>query len=195
MSEKKEEVVDITDEKRAGDAEASRNVDALVEIQTKAAEEKVTAKPPVKPSIFINKAARHRIELDILSNKETGRIVSISRAGTEVDFEEEFPIVAHSVLWFEFSMPNYEDMSTYRQRSGIFRREAQQVIVDKAQIRNFLLVWHLKDWNLEDDKGKVELKFDENGALSDESLSRVYSLSPSLVDVVLTLFEKEVLNT
>jgi hypothetical protein len=85
-------------------------------------------------------------------------------------------------------------MSTYRQRSSIYRREAQQVIVDKLQLRNFMLVWHLKDWNLTDEDGKkVALTLDSNGSLSEESLAMVYAISPTLLDVVMTIFEKDVL--
>ena len=68
------------------------------------------------------------------------------------------------------------------------------MIVDRLNLRNFLLVWHLKDWNMTDEEGKkVDLMFDPNGSLSEESLAMVYALSPSLVDVVLTGFEKDIL--
>jgi hypothetical protein len=104
--------------------------------------------------------------------------------------------MVHTELIFEFSIPNYEDMSSYRQRSAVFRREAGQTIVDKLQLRNHLLVWHLKGWNLTDDDGKkIPLTFDPNGSMSEESLSLVYAMSPTLLDVVMTVFEKDVLLT
>ena len=149
-----------------------------------------------KPSFFIKKTTRHIIEVDVLSDKRDGRVVSMSRVGLGIDFDQEFPFMVHSRLKFDFSVPNYEDMSTYRQRSGVYRREAQQVIVDRIQLRNYLLTWHLKDWSMTDEDGnKIELKCDENGSLSDESLALVYAITPTLMDVILTLFEKEILLT
>ena len=105
-----------------------------------------------------------------------------------------FAYLKHDVAWFEFSLPTYEDMSTYRQRSTVWRREAQQSVVDKLQLRNFLLVWHLKDWSLTDAEGRrVALEQEDSGALTDASSARVYAANPTLLDVVLTLFEKDVL--
>jgi hypothetical protein len=150
----------------------------------------------VKPSFFIKKAARHTVTMDVLTSKIDGRVVSVSKAGLGLDFEKDFPHLTHTKLYFEFSIPNYEDMSTYRQRSSVFRREIQQTVVDKLQLRNFLMVWHLKDWNMQDAEGnKIELFFDSNGALSDDSLAIVYSISPTLMDVVMTCYEKEILLT
>ena len=43
-----------------------------------------------------------------------------------------------------------------------------------------------------DENGKkVELKFDPNKALSDESLKLIYTLPNTLLDVVLTTYEKK----
>ena len=58
-------------------------------------------------------------------------------------------------------------------------------------------MWHLKDWSLIDakTKKKIELKLDENGSLSDKSMEKVYKVHPTIIDVVLTVFEKDVLLT
>jgi len=202
-------------EKRGGVKESVQNADAIAAAKEKSAKEPAAnaaapvkegkpaanaaapvkeGKPAAKPSFFIKKTARHIVKLDVLSDREDGRVVSVSKAGLGIDFEADFPFLTHSELVFEFSVPNYEDMSTYRQRSSMFRREAQQVIVDKLQLRNFLLVWHLKGWNLTDDEGKkIELAFDPNGSLSEESLAMVYAMSPTLLDVVMTMYEKDCL--
>lgn len=148
------------------------------------------------PSFFIKPEARQKICVDILSLKEDGKIVSVTKSGLGINFVKDFPSMVHTELIFEFSIPNYEDMTTYRQRSSVFRKEVGMSMIDKLQLRNHLLVWHLKSWNLTDSEGKVvELKTDKEGALNDESLSILYSVSPTLMDVVLTLFEKEVLMT
>ena len=184
-------VVDPEDEKRSGIKEKAQNTDAMIADKNPPIE-----KPPAKPSFFVKKSSRHKVILDVLSAKEDGRIVSISKTGMGINFANDFPFLVHTELFFEFSIPNYEDMSTYRQRSGVYRREAQQVIVDKLLMRNFLLVWHLKDWNLTDDNdNKIELIFDANGSLNEESIAIVYSLSPTMLDVIMTIFEKDILLT
>jgi len=183
--------VDPDAEKRSGVKEVAQNADVMA-----VAKDKPPVAQDAAPGFFVKKASRHVVEVDVLSSKEDGQIASVSRTGLGIDFDKDFPFMLHTVVKFSFSLPNYEDMSTYRQRSSAYRREAQQVIVDKIQLRNHLLVWHLKDWDITDETGKkVELKFDENGALSDESLGMVYALTPTLLDVVLTLFEKDILLT
>jgi len=185
------DIEDIEDLKREGSQEAAHNSDAIANEMSKKG---VLRKSKAKPSFFIKKSAKHTIKIDVLTSKEDGRVVSVSKADIGMDFDKDFSFVDHTELDFVFSVPNYEDMSTYRQRSTSYRRDAQQMIVDKAQLRNHLLTWHLKSWNVPDDEGSViELTFDKSGALSDESLSVVYAMSPTLLDVVMTWFEKDVL--
>lgn len=182
--------VDPEAEKRGGTKEAATNSEAMAVEKEKVVE----AEKNFMPSFFVKKADRHVVEVDILSSKRDGRIMSVSRTGLGLDFAKDFPYLTHSKVSFEFSLPNYEDMSTYRQRSATWRKEAQQVIVDKLQMRNFFLVWHLKEWSLTDDKGeKVRLEHEDTGALTDESVAKVYAANPTLLDVVLTLFEKDIL--
>lgn len=186
--------VDADAEKRAGIKEVAANSEAMAVEKAEAAKAPEADKPS-RPSFFMKKTDRHRVEVDVLSGKD-GRIVSVSRTGLGLDFDKDFKYLRHDVAWFDFSLPTYEDMSTYRKRSSTWRRDAQQTVVDRIELRNFLLVWHLKDWSLTDDEGvKVKLDFDESGALSDECVAKVYAVNPTLVDVVLTLFEKEILLT
>lgn len=189
-------VVDPDAEKRSGVVEMAQNVDVIATEKRNSEQTEEQEKPAAKPSFFVKKSARHIIKMDVLTSKEDGRVASVSKAGLGINFEEDFPFLVYTELIFEFSIPNFEDMSTYRQRSSSYRREAQQIIVDKLQLRNFLLVWHLKDWNLTDEDGKkIPLTFDPNGTLSEESLAVVYSMSPTLMDVVMTIFEKDILLT
>lgn len=180
------------DERRTGNADIAVNADALAGVQG-------TQGPAVEteasPSFFVQESDRYRLELDILFDRKTGKITSISRKDLGVDFSE-YKFFAHSVEWFEFSLPTYEDMATYRQRCSAYRRDAGKVLVDAIQMRNFLLVWHLKDWSLRGADGKkIELKQNEEGALDDDSLKKVYQVSPTLIDVILTNLEKDVILT
>ena len=189
--------IDPETEKRGGVKESMVNNDGVAVEKSKIeASSEEAAEPDAKPSFFVKKTDKHRVEVDVLTSKRDGRIMSVSRSGLGLNFAKDFAFLRHDMLWFEFSIPNYEDMSTYRQRSASWRRDAQQVVVDKLQLRNFLLVWHLKDWSVPDENGnKVVLKFEENGTLADESMAQVYALMPTLLDIVLTVFEKDVLIT
>jgi hypothetical protein len=175
----------------SGIRQVAVNADVMAGIQGIQGQEGVDA----APSFFIQTEDRHRVELDVLFDRKTGRIASISKIGLGIDFEQ-FNYFNRTQEWFEFSIPTYEDMTTYRQRCSLWRREANRVVVDNVQLRNFLLVWHLKDWSLRGSDGKkIELKHNVEGALNDDSLKFINALSPTLVDVVMTLFEKDVILT
>lgn len=144
------------------------------------------------PSFFIEDDDRHIIKVDCLFDKKTKRVTSVSRHGLDIDFTK-YKYLKHRLESFAFSVPDYEAVSKYRQRS-IVKRDGSEVVVDGVQLRNHLIIWHLKDWSLCDKNGeKVELTFEENGALTDESIKKVYSLPNAVLDVVLTIFERDVL--
>jgi len=190
-----EETVDpqTDDEKRAGVKDIAHDEDAMAIEKEKP---KGEGKKGKIPSFFVEKGDRRKIEVDILSSRESGKIVSVSRGGLGLDFEKDFDYLRHDREWFEFTIPTYEDMSTYRQRCAVFRKEVGQMMVDRLQLRNFMLVWHLKDWSLTDREGKkIELGHDDDGSLSDVSLKKVYALHPTVLDIVLTVFEKDLLLT
>ncbi len=144
------------------------------------------------PSFFIDEDETQDIEVDILSNKENGKILSVSRSGL-IDMAE-FNYLKGTSIKFTFSIPNYDDIIRYRQECRAFNREANKEIINNVQMRNFYLVWHLKDWSLTDSKGeKVDLHHEEDGSLKESSIKHVYKMPASLLDVVLTLFEKDIL--
>jgi hypothetical protein len=180
------------DEKRLGIHDLAQDTMSIAE--AKRVEAVTPTDRPVRPSFFIKKDSRHVVEVDILSRKSDGHILSVSKAGYGINFQKDFPYLAHTVLRFTFSIPNYEDMTTYRQRCASFNREAQQMVVNRTQLRNFLLVWHLKDWDMTDDQGvKIELKHDDNGTLNEASIAVVYSILSPVLDTVMTIFERDVL--
>jgi len=145
------------------------------------------------PCFFVDSEERHRIDVDILYDKKTGKVLSVSRTGMGVDFSK-FSFLGHTSEWVEFTQPTYDDIANYRQAASSFSRDAERVLVDPIQLRNSLIIWHLKDWSLKDKNGnKVELEKDASGCLSDDSLKKVYDLFPTFVDVIMTLFESDVL--
>jgi hypothetical protein len=107
---------------------------------------------------------------------------------------ESFEHLGHTSEWFEFAVPNYDQISTYRQRSSSYRKDAQRTVVDSAQFRSFLVVWHLKDWSLRNADGeKAALSEDKNGTLSQKSIEKVYSIAPAIMDAVLTALERRLM--
>lgn len=174
-------------ESKSGIKEGGVNQDAI-DISEKTDEPKETA----LPSFFIEENDRFRIEVDILFDKENGKLISISRSG--ILDKNDFSAVGFTQEWFDFQPIGYEEMSNYRQRCSVFRSDANRSLVDPIALRNYMIVWHLKDWSIKGRDGKkIELKHTDKGALDDASIIQVYKLNTTLLDVVLTLFEKDMM--
>ena len=61
------------------------------------------------------------------------------------------------------------------------------------KLREFFWLFHLNDWNFEDENGKkLELKHDPSGALSDESLELLNQLPANILDVAISVFERKI---
>jgi len=195
--EQVEEQVLEEDLRRSGLKESAINDEGITVISARkeAQDEEEPEEVVSVPSFFVDSEERHRVEVDILFDKKNGKIMAISRAELGVDFSSDnLSILGHTVEWFEFTIPNYDEMATYRQRCSIFNSQAGRLLQDGVQLRRFILAWHLKDWSVRDSKGnKIELKFNSEGSLSTESLNMVYKAMPILLDVVLTILEKDLL--
>jgi hypothetical protein len=181
-------------EKMSGLKEAAKNVEGIAIAKTVAEKEaKKEEQKFLLPSFFVDTEEKSRVDVDILFDKTTGKLLSISKTGLGVDFSV-YNYLGYVKEYFDFTQPTYDDLSTYRQRCSVYNKVAQRLFVDSTQLRNFLLVWHLKDWSLKDKNGnKVELKHDDDGSLSKESMDIVYKTFPTLLDVVLTIFEKDIM--
>ena len=171
----------------------------LMSIEKKEAEGESDEKDAF-PSFFVeageeDEREKARVEVDILTSKKTGKVLTVARTGLGIDFKD-FEYLRHTRVWFEFTVPTYDEISRYRKECGVWQPQAQQVLIDKLQMRDYLLVWHLKDWSLEGKDGKVELEHDkEDGSLEKKTIKKVYSLHPTIIDVVMTIFEKDTLLT
>jgi len=184
-------------DERMGIRDAAVDTDALAEAEEQGGE--AAPAEPALPVFFIEGDELSRVEVDILYEKSTGKVKSVSKVElgrlAGIDFGS-YKHLAHSVEWFDFSTPNYDDMATYRQRSSSYVTSANRMIIDAVKMRNFLLVWHLKAWSLRGSDGKViELEHDEDGSLTSATIKRVYSVPATILDVVLSIFEKDVLLT
>lgn len=145
----------------------------------------------VFPSFFIEDDERHRVEVDVLYNSTTGALVKVFRRG--VADLDAFTVLRHTTEWFDFSIPDYDQVSRYRQECAFYNRQLDRMIVDDIQLKHFLWVHHLKDWSLRGSDGeKVELEFEKSGGLTEGCVSGVvYRVPVGILDVVMTMFVKD----
>lgn len=145
--------------------------------------------PAAPAKIFMDEDYRVKIELDILSDKKTGKIINVFKKDTFTIGEMD-KLFGHTVESFEFSVPTFDDVTLYRQQSS----NNPNRTIDKSLFRSFLIAMHLKDWSLKDEKGeKINLDFDINGGLTQKS-TRIVNRVPTVIwDLVLTIFERETL--
>lgn len=151
-------------------------------------------KKKVAPRIFFKQDSRVEISINGYHNNETGELAfALPADDKSVDDDESFGDMFTKVNYrFWFSRCPYDKYNKYRTRSMIYNSEDQNNTINELRLREYLLVFHLVDWNLTDESGdKIELKFDTNKALSDETLKLIYTLPSVLLDVVLSTYEKK----
>lgn len=156
-------------------------------------EKKKVEKKKVAPKIFFNPDSKVEISVNGYHNNDTGELafaipVDDKETSDNEAFKDTFTVVNYK---FWFSRCSYDKFNRYRTRSMIYNSEDQNNTVNELRLREYLLVFHLVDWNLKDENGnKIELKFDPNKALSDDTLKLIYTLPSLLLDVVLSTYEK-----
>lgn len=162
------------------------------EKKTKKVEKEKSLLPNAAPRLFFK---TDRIEIVLLGyhSKTTGElsfVIPKPESEEKDSLKDVFNVVEYK---FEFTRVPYDKLNRYRTRSMIYNSEDQNNTINELRLREFFLVFHLVDWNLTDENGKkIELKFDPNKALSDESLELIYTLPSNLLDVLLTTFEKRI---
>ena len=163
------------------------------EVKPESVAEKKEPKKKVAPRIFFKQDSRVEISINGYHNNDTGELAFAIPADDKDTNDDSFGELFTKVNYkFWFSRCPYDKYNRYRTRSMIYNSEDQNNTINELRLREFFLVFHLVDWNLTDEDGKkVELKFDPNKALSDESLKLIYTLPNTLLDVVLTTYEKK----
>ncbi len=132
------------------------------------------------------------VNLTVAFDKETGEF----KSAFDSTFEKQFELLKDKLMIerfeFRFSKPNYNTLNGYRQSSSEFNPVSQTKLINPLKLRDFFLVFHLKGWNVKDNDGNdIELKFEENGALTDESMDIIYKLHPSIIDQILNAYERK----
>ncbi|MCK9154617.1 MAG: hypothetical protein M0P12_00735 [Paludibacteraceae bacterium] len=152
---------------------------------------KGTQKEPKKPSFFMEPDQAVRIDVDVWSDPETGRILSVTKKG-DIESQAMEKLILKTEQWFEFSVPNFDDVCIYRQKSSRFIGKEQ--VIDTNLFRNFILLGHLKSWSMQDSSGNpVEIIREKEGSLSVETIDWINRLHTVIWDIVFTLFERQTL--
>lgn len=145
----------------------------------------------VAPKFFVDEETTVKIEVEILSHPLTGKILAVFPVGAIPSEKLEKSLVV-SREWFEFSVPTFENVSIYRQKSSKYFQK--ETVVDANIFRSFILMIHLKDWSLKDEKGNpIILTKDVDDTLTKESVSFVNKVPTIVWDIVLTAYERETL--
>ena len=146
----------------------------------------------VVPKIFMKKDERIKVEVTCFFSKETGDMILVLPKEMATNDKENIDnVLLREDFEFIFSKVTYDKLNIYRSRSMIYNSEDKNNTINAVKLRNFLLIFHLQDWNIKDENGnKIELKFDPNGALTNETLNLIYTLPSNLLDLVLATYEK-----
>ena len=165
--------------------------------QAQAAQDQIQgapAKPKAQPRLFFNRDSRVEISVNGYHSNDTGELAFVlladdkDAAAEDRSLDELFTKVNYR---FWFTRCPYNRYNRYRTSSMIYNTEDQNNTINELKLRELFLVFHLVDWNLTDAEGKrIELKFDPNKALSEESLNLIYTLPSMLIDLVLSTYEK-----
>lgn len=183
----------MDEEKKEEVTVEQKPAEAVAETKPEAVAEKKESKKKAAPRIFFKQDSRVEISINGYHNNDTGELAFAIPADDKDTNDDAFGELFTKVNYkFWFSRCPYDKYNRYRTRSMIYNSEDQNNTINELRLREFFLVFHLVDWNLTDENGKkVELKFDPNKALSDESLKLIYTLPNTLLDVVLTTYEKK----
>ncbi len=183
-----EEVSVKKEELDAEIAEAKKSMDGEPNVEPK--DEAIVVKKAVPPKMFIGVDETVTVSVDVISDANTGKVAFVFPKGEAegIQREDKSNFFSFTPFDFEFTIPNYEQISMYRQRSSA----NPQGRIDKSVLNSFILVNHLKSWTIKDAEGEIiELEFDLSGELSKDGISKINRVPIVLWDTVLPLFERE----
>lgn len=173
--------------------EAGKEQEAKKEETKKQSKKAQVKEKKATPFLFFKKDNKIEISVYGFHSSETGELQFVLLPeSADVEDESLEKLFTKVNYKFIFSRIPYDKLNTYRSRSMIYNSEDQNNTINQLRLREYFLVYHLVDWNLTDENGeKVQLKFDPNGALSDDTLKLIYTLPSILLDVVLNAFQRK----
>ena len=163
----------------------------MSEKTTKARPPKDSAKPaaPIRPRLFCPDDEDIEITVTGYYAKDTGVLAFVLPTAAE-ETPENFFAETHT---FAFSRVPYNRLNIYRSQALHYKDDGTAGGVDILRLRDFLWSFHLKKWNLKDADGKpVPLEHTPDGMLADASRKLLDRLPATLLDTVITMFERKV---
>ena len=165
------------------------NEEKDVVVNSENAGEKKESAKTVKPKFFLDPKEKIECIVNGFYNKETGAF-EFAVPGEIQEENERFIILKHI---FYFTRVPYNRLNTYRSQAMTYNQIDRSNSVNVLKLREFFWIFHLEDWNFEDEEEKkIELKHDPSGALSDKSLEILYSLPASILDVAAGIYERRI---
>ena len=145
----------------------------------------------IVPKIFMKKDEKIHVEVVGFHHIETGELLFVQPK--EYFEEENFDNVFIKKDYdFVFTRISYDKLNRYKTRSMIYNTQDKNNTINMLKLREYFLIYHLVDWNLcDEEENKIELKFDPNGSLSDDSIEMFNLLPPIMLDLVFAIFEKK----
>ena len=160
------------------------------------AKQVATTKQVARPRLFTTPTDQVQVEVHVMFRQDNGEVLSVFSSDVKIDLDKLTRFLGHQLLQFTFSKPQYPQIARYRQRSTVLYPDTNTTMVDNGKLRDFLMVYHLRGWNIAGEDGApLQIKIDPNGAVANETLDVVYSLHPSIIDVVMTTLERKLLLT
>lgn len=143
------------------------------------------------PSLFISNNDVIKVYVQVLFDSNNGKPIMMNIL-RNLDVElPELKYLKRTIEWVEFTIPSYDDMVSYRESSLSYDSGTNKFLSDPIKMRLCYLRYHLKDWSIKKDGEVVELVRDGSSALTNESMSIIGSINPSMMDIILTEFERE----
>ena len=146
-----------------------------------------TGKPKPIFKFFNDPKADVTIKATGFYDAEGMLVVLLPGEATDADIEDW----GKFVFEFVFSPVPYDRLVEYR-KNALAQSDNGAAYIDESELRKELWANHLKDWNLTDAEGaKVELRHTPEETLAPESEELLYQLPPTLIDTIITLYERK----
>jgi len=150
------------------------------------------------PNLFVEDEDIIEIEVEVLFDYKDGKVFSVARKGLlSTAISEESLGLARVEYKAVFSPVNYDNLTMYRRAAQFYDPQSKTMVINRQTMRNVIFVNHLKEWNVPGRNGQV-VKLDhddENGTLTVECANRIFKAIPSLIDVIMTIFEQKLMTT
>ena len=149
----------------------------------------------VTPRLFVNREKLEDICVQVIFDPFDGEVLSVTRLGTlNAELLRGLGIAKYT---FRFKPVTYEQAMLYKRMSSSYDADLKDTVVNRLNMRVYLLINHLRETDMPDETGqpmKLEIDPKTNG-LTPDTLGRLYETVPSLLDVVLMIFEKRLINS